>query len=81
MNYVPTQKPRSRRRGRGMREKLIAAGVRNLKEFGYPAVNEKNILTDMIYSEFFRQMLEEVPAGPAKYMAKLLLLELPKERP
>jgi hypothetical protein len=42
-----------------MRDKLIAAGVRNLKEFGYPNANAKNILTDMIYSSLFKAMLED----------------------
>lgn len=42
-----------------IREKLIAAGVRNLKEFGYPGVNAGNILTDRIFSAFFLSMLEE----------------------
>jgi len=38
---------------------LIKAGVKNLKEFGYPDVNEKNILTDYIYKSFFKSMLED----------------------
>jgi hypothetical protein len=38
---------------------LIQAGIKNLKEFGYPDVNEKNILTDEIYSNFFASMLIE----------------------
>lgn len=42
-----------------MEKELIAAGVRNLKEFGYPKVDEKNILTDPIYSAFFRSMLRD----------------------
>lgn len=42
-----------------MREKLIANGVKNLKEFGYPEVNETNILTDVIYSAFFKNMLQD----------------------
>lgn len=42
-----------------IREKLIAAGVKNLKEFGYPAVNAENILTDQIYSAFFSKMLKD----------------------
>jgi len=42
-----------------MENKLIKAGIRNLKGFGYPSVNADNILTDMVYSQFFRQMLEE----------------------
>ena len=39
--------------------KLIAAGVRNLREFGYPDCDAENILTDSIYSRFFLSMLEE----------------------
>lgn len=42
-----------------IREKLIAAGVKNLKEFGYPSCDTKNILTDDIYKEFFRSMLKD----------------------
>jgi len=42
-----------------IREKLIKNGIINLKEFGYPDVDEKNILTDMIYSAFFKSMLED----------------------
>lgn len=40
-----------------MENKLIEAGVRNLKEFGYPSVNAENILTDEIYKAFFERML------------------------
>ena len=42
-----------------MREKLIAAGVKNLKEWGYPEVTAETILTDIIYSGFFKSMLED----------------------
>lgn len=38
---------------------IIKAGVRNLKEFGYEHVNEKNIFTDEVYAEFFRSMLKD----------------------
>lgn len=41
-----------------MEKKLIEAGIRNLKEFGYPSVNAENILTDEIYRAFFARMLE-----------------------
>jgi hypothetical protein len=41
------------------RPRLIASGIRNLKEFGYPAVTEQNILTDAIYSTFFERMLKD----------------------
>jgi len=40
-----------------MEKKLIEAGIRNLKEFGYPSVTEENILTDDIYKAFFERML------------------------
>jgi hypothetical protein len=46
-----------------MRDKLIAAGIRNLKEFGYPQVDALNILTDLIYSQFFKRMLEDTKEG------------------
>lgn len=40
-----------------IKEKLLIAGVKNLKEFGYPEVNKENILTDIIYAGFFKSML------------------------
>jgi hypothetical protein len=42
-----------------IRNKLLNAGVKNLKEFGYPSVNVYNILTDTIYRVFFKGMLKE----------------------
>ena len=42
-----------------MRYKIIETGVRNLKEFGYPNASKNNILTDPIYSAFFKSMLED----------------------
>ena len=42
-----------------IRRVLIRAGVKNLKEFGYPGCNEKNILTDQIYKAFFLSMLKD----------------------
>ena len=42
-----------------MRQQLLDAGVRNLKEFGYPSVNTTNILTDQIYQMFFTDMLKD----------------------
>lgn len=38
---------------------LINAGIKNLKEFGYPDVNEETIMTDMVYSRFFESMLKD----------------------
>lgn len=40
-------------------DKIIAQGVANLKEFGYPDCNAENILTDRIYSAFFKSILED----------------------
>lgn len=42
-----------------IREHLLKAGVKNLKEFGYPKVTTETILTDEVYKEFFKSMLEE----------------------
>ena len=42
-----------------MKDKLIAAGVKNLREYGYPACNKENILTDLIYRAFFVSMLKD----------------------
>lgn len=42
-----------------MKDKLIDAGVKNLKTYGYPDVNKQNILTDRIYKAFFTSMLKE----------------------
>lgn len=41
-----------------IRQKLLEAGVHNLQEFGYPYVTVDNILTDVVYSEYFASMLE-----------------------
>lgn len=40
-------------------KQLIEAGVKNLREFGYPDCNADNILTDQIYGAFFKSMLED----------------------
>lgn len=40
-------------------ERLIAAGVKNLKEFGYPHVTAENILTDDVYRAFFVNMVRD----------------------
>lgn len=42
-----------------IKEHLLKAGVKNLKDFGYPSVNKENIITDIIYSDFFKEMLEQ----------------------
>ena len=40
-----------------VRDTLVVAGVKNLREFGYPDCNKDNILTDMIYRRFFLSIL------------------------
>jgi hypothetical protein len=40
------------------RSKIIAQGIENLRQYGYHHVDEQNILTDEIYSKFFKSMLE-----------------------
>jgi hypothetical protein len=42
-----------------IKDKLVAGGVKNLKEFGYPSVNASTIITDYVYSRFFISMLNE----------------------
>ena len=42
-----------------MKDKLIAAGVKNLHAYGYPHCNKQNILTDEIYRAFFASMLKD----------------------
>lgn len=64
-----------------MRDKLIAAGVRNLKEFGYPNVNADNILTDMIFAGFFKSMLEDNRGRGADAEIDALLTEIASGAP
>ena len=40
-------------------DKIIANGVKNLKEFGYVNCTEEQILTDDVYKMFFENMLKE----------------------
>jgi hypothetical protein len=42
-----------------MRDKLISAAIRNMREFGYPYVNAENIITDQVYSMLFDSMLKD----------------------
>ena len=41
-----------------MEEKLIENGIKNLNEFGYDKVDKDNIFTDLVYSQFFKKMLD-----------------------
>jgi hypothetical protein len=68
-----------------VREKLIASGVRSLREFGYPTASEENILTDPLFSAFFKSQLEEaheqLKDAPGKLAegARLIILEMISE--
>ena len=42
-----------------MKDKLIAAGVKNMREFGYRECSADNILTDAVYRAFFASMLKD----------------------
>ena len=42
-----------------IKDLLLGAGVSNLKEYGYAEVTKENILTDNIYSRFFKSALNE----------------------
>lgn len=61
-----------------IRRKLIEAGVKNLKEFGYPNVDTKNILTDYIYRKFFESMLEDNKGQGVDAEIDALLVEVRK---
>lgn len=42
-----------------LKDKLIANGLKNLKEFGYDKVDRKNIKSDLIYANMFQSMLKD----------------------
>ena len=65
---------------KGVRDQLVIAGVKNLKEFGYPSVTAKNILTDLIYKAFFVSMLRDNLGKGYDSDIKLLLKELGESR-
>lgn len=58
------------------RDNLLAAGVRNLKEFGYPSVTKDNILTTRVFRSFFKSMLEDNKGQGADAVIDALLAEI-----
>jgi hypothetical protein len=40
-----------------MRDKIIAASVKDMIQFGYPQADKENIFTDAVYSLMFKTML------------------------
>lgn len=61
-----------------IKETIISRGVINLQEFGYKYCDKENILTDEVYSAFFRSMLEDNLGGPYDKEIKEILELLPK---
>lgn len=45
-------------------DRLKQAIVKHLREFGYPHANESNCLSDYVYGEFARRMLEGTAEDP-----------------
>ncbi len=41
-----------------IKDHIITNGLKNLKSFGYENVNRVNIISDEVYSAFFKSMLE-----------------------
>lgn len=66
-----------------IRQRVLKAGVKNLREFGYPNVDTENILTDLVYKDFFLSMLEDnLGKGDATTNAVLSgLIEEVKRKP
>lgn len=62
-----------------VKESIIARGVRNLQTFGYKYCDKDNILTDEIYSAFFRSMLEDNLGGADDKEINEILNSLPKQ--
>lgn len=63
-----------------LRKKIIDQGVPNLREYGYPGVTKDNILTDEIYSAFFKSMLKDNKGKGADEEVEALLSEIAAAR-
>ena len=54
--------------------------VKSLREFGYPSVNEENVLTDLVYRKFAKSQLQEViemvPVGRKSDVCRKLIEEI-----
>jgi len=42
-----------------IRDKIIFNAVKNLRDFGYPNCDKENILTDIVYGDFFVSSLKD----------------------
>jgi len=47
-----------------MEDTIILSAVADLKVFGYPEVNQTNILEDNIYRKFFQYQLDSLANDP-----------------
>lgn len=65
-----------------IRTHLITAGVANLKSYGYPHCTAENILSDKVYSAFFKSMLDDNKGHSKAVDAEIdaLLAELAKDK-
>lgn len=50
-----------------IQKQMIAAGVKQLRENGYPTANEQNITTDYLFASFFITMIEDTIEDLAKF--------------
>ncbi len=61
-----------------IREKLLEAGARNCREFGYPDCTSEILLKHYIFRQFFKSMLEDeenVNLSPVVEAVRLKLIE------
>jgi hypothetical protein len=42
-----------------LRTRWIGLAVKDLREFGYPSANTKNVLTDRVYSTMFERQIKD----------------------
>lgn len=54
------------------RHSVIARGVKACRDFGWPHATMENIITDRVYSMFFRSTLEDALQGDNSNADKLL---------
>lgn len=71
---------------RTIRDQLLKAGAKNLRQFGYPDARPDNLLTTFLFGQFFKSMLEEtLEARPAladtinPMLAEIAALKHPSE--
>lgn len=63
-----------------IRDSIIKQGIKNLNQFGYKDVTAETILTDEIYSEFFKSMLKDNLGKGADFPINGLLAEIAEKQ-